>query len=288
MYSNPLGGAKPTPSRPLNPAEQMAKDVLNMRAAGRAGEVTDEMRAAADPQYMYFNTPLPMDEASRMARAGERFDTETPLYRGDRQSMRQSFDTGTGARANIGVTSSTSPNVAATYMLGDNPAMFPLFARSENELSLDAQGRTWTGIPADARANASYLDEILDVQKYLDDDNLFDYNAPAVDWGDGSSTNMAMTDTNSVSRAAQEAGFDQVRFGNIVDRGGAGRFHTGPANDPQTTVMTANPANIRSRFARFDPELAHLANLNAANVDPLAGLFGALAAEEQRRQRSGQ
>jgi len=71
----------PTPSRPLNPAEQMAKGILDMRAAGRAGEVTNEMRAAADPQYMYFNTPLPMDEASRMARGVEMGKVE-PAFRG--------------------------------------------------------------------------------------------------------------------------------------------------------------------------------------------------------------
>jgi hypothetical protein len=52
-------------------AEAMARQILEMRAAGRAGDVTDAMMAQADPQYMFNNTPLPMDEASRMARAGE-------------------------------------------------------------------------------------------------------------------------------------------------------------------------------------------------------------------------
>jgi hypothetical protein len=52
-------------------AEAMARQILEMRAAGRAGDVTDAMMAQADPQYMFNNTPLPMDEASRMSRAGE-------------------------------------------------------------------------------------------------------------------------------------------------------------------------------------------------------------------------
>jgi hypothetical protein len=48
-------------AEPRNAAEQMARGILDMRAAGRAGEVTDEMMAQADPQYMFANTPLPMD-----------------------------------------------------------------------------------------------------------------------------------------------------------------------------------------------------------------------------------
>ena len=73
-----LGNALPAPR---NEAEAMAKQVLEMRAAGRAGDVTEEMMAATDPQYMFANTPLPMDEPSRMARARE-LGRDTPAYRG--------------------------------------------------------------------------------------------------------------------------------------------------------------------------------------------------------------
>ena len=67
---------KPSLPAPRNAAEAVAKDVLELRAAGRASEVTDEMMAAADDQYMYFNTPIDMDEASRMARANEILPTD--------------------------------------------------------------------------------------------------------------------------------------------------------------------------------------------------------------------
>jgi hypothetical protein len=73
-----------------------------------------------------------------------------------------------------------------------------------------------------------------------------------------------MANTDNVSRAAQAGGFDQVQFQNIVDRGGAGKYYTSAVNEPRTTVMTADPANVRSRFARFDPAFAHLRNLSAA------------------------
>ena len=103
-----------------NEAERMARQILEMRAAGRAGDVTDAMMAQADPQYMFNNTPLPMDEASRMARAGEMgFDTGLPLYHGtgadfpafDAARFQQS-DFGTGG---AGVYSSESPQLAGAY-----------------------------------------------------------------------------------------------------------------------------------------------------------------------------
>jgi hypothetical protein len=48
-------------------------------------------------------------------------------------------------------------------------------------------------------------------------------------------------------------------------------------------MMVANPANVRSRFARFDPRLSLLANLNAANVSPITGLLALMQAQEQQR-----
>ena len=277
-----LGDTLPTPR---NDAEAMAKQVLEMRAAGRAGDVTEEMMTAADPQYMFYNTPLPMDEASRMARGAEMgFNLEASLYRGDARPDLTEFDTGQFAREGIGVTSSTSPNVAATYMTGDNPAMYSIVSSANNPLSLDATGRNWTGIPADAATNKGLLSEILPPENYLDEENLADFlSGTAVDWGDGTETSMAITNTNDVSRAAQAAGFDEVRFQNIVDRGGAGRFHTGPANDPHTTVMTSNPTNIRSRFARFDPAFAHLRNLSAG-----VGGLGILSAMQDEQDRENE
>ena len=264
-----------------------ADDVLGMLKSGRAAEVTDDMMAAADPHYLYQNYDLPMDAASRMGRArGMGFDTGTPLYRGDARPNLQQFDVGQLARENIGVTSSRSPNVAATYMTGDNGAMYPLFSRAQNPLNIDANGRNWTGIPADARANSGTLDSILEPHDYLDEDNLFDFqNSSPIDWGDGTSTDMAMANTNDVSRAAQASGFDEVRFNNIVDRGGAGQYHTGPANDPQTTVMTADPRNIRSQFARFDPRLSHLKNLSAAAAPVAMGSLAAMPRSDKEEIR---
>jgi GNAT superfamily N-acetyltransferase len=265
MYRTPKPPAAPTLPTPRNEAEAMARDILQLRAEGRADEVTEQMMDAADDQYMYFNTPLPMDAASRMARAERAgFRPDQPLYRGDANPNMQAFNTGQFAREGIGVTASDSPSVASTYMTGNNPAMYPLYARAENPLMVDVGGRNWTGIPAEAETNYGRLNDVLPPENYLDEDNLFDLmQGSGVDWGDGTSSSLAMANTDNVSRAAQSGGFDQIQFQNIVDRGGAGKYYTSAVNEPRTTVMTADPANVRSRFARFDPAFANLRNLSA-------------------------
>lgn len=263
----------------LSAGAENARVVADMLASGRANEVTNDMISAADPAELWklyesgaTGVPMPMDQASRMARAREMgFDTDMLLYRGDDSGL-DSFRTGHLARENIGVTTSTSPNVAATYLTKDDSAMYPVMSSARNRLEIDADGRNWSAVPADAQTNRGALNDVIDPEQYLDEDNLFDFlNGDVVDWGDGSTTALAIGDTNSISRAAQSQGFDETRFNNIVDRGGAGKWHTGPANDPHTTVMTADPSNIRSQFARFDPRLKHLSHLSA-------GLAGAVAA----------
>jgi hypothetical protein len=76
-------GNVPLASKKLSPSQQQAQDVLDLLTTGRADEVTDDMLAAADDYYLYQNYDLPMDEASRMARAKEMgFDAGTPLFHG--------------------------------------------------------------------------------------------------------------------------------------------------------------------------------------------------------------
>lgn len=68
-------GYSPTPS--LSPGQTQAQEVLDLLKDGRGADVTDAMLAAADDQYLFNNYDLPMDEASRVARAREMgFDTK--------------------------------------------------------------------------------------------------------------------------------------------------------------------------------------------------------------------
>jgi len=223
------------------PAEQMARQILDMRAAGRAGDVTDEMMAAADPQYMFANTPLPMDEASRMARAGEMgFDTGVPLYHGTDRDF-AAFDPRRFGEKDPGwygrgVTSDTDPEVAAGYADYNEPEM------GQQIIPNFAKGRY-------------------------------------IEWPESQLPFGNPRESIAGTRDMQALGYSGSRMTNDRDL-------YGDAPDVQSEYVTFDPRNIRSRFARFDPEFSHLSNLNAANIDPLTGLFGAMAAEEQRRRRN--
>jgi hypothetical protein len=216
----------------LSEAQRQARDILDMRAAGRAGDVTDEMMARADPQYMYDNTPLPMDEASRLARANAGgFDIGTPLFHGTGADF-QAFDTGRFQQSDFGtggagVYSSESPGLAGAYSdlvtrpSGDGANIMPITTRR-----------------ADAYDNGGYR-------------NINSYE-----------------DARAYSQRMQELGVDNVFYrdgvtGEIIEN------------------TTFNPTNIRSRFARFDPEFSHLSNLSAANASP-AGLLAMQPEQETR------
>ena len=105
-------------------AQDMAKRILELRAEGRASEVTDEMMAQADPQYMFANTPLPMDEASRMARAeAAGFGVGNVSYHGTKAANLDRFNPefikqGLGGKV---IYSTDTPKIASGYAGSDMP-----------------------------------------------------------------------------------------------------------------------------------------------------------------------
>jgi len=243
---NPLvmssGGAKP---RALKPADQMAQDILDMRAAGRAGDVTGDMMATASPQYMYDNTPLPMDEASRMARAGEMgFDTGTPLYHGTAaEDGVNAFDT------NFAGSVSQQPNEAATF-LTENPksaSWFANYAHPDGQLAPYGGAGEGEVMPVTSRGNLRKAD--FRGQGY------------------GNERMSANMDR------AREGGFDGLDV--VGMRENLDGFKP---IDRQRAIF--DPANIRSKFARFDPEFRHLANLSAVGAG--AAYLGAQGAEQDQ------
>jgi len=101
--------------------------------------------------------------------------------------------------------------------------------------------------------------------------------------------------TRDFELAAKEQGFSGLTFNDIVDVGGYlyKHFPAGPqreaqlasigrAGQPSTVETRFYPNQVRSRFARFDPRLSHLRNLNAAMA---AGVpLGLLAMQPQEEQ----
>jgi len=214
----------PTPSRPLNPAEQMAKDVLDMRAAGRAGEVTDEMMSQADPQYMFANTPLPMDEASRMAR-GKDAQISIPGFHGGPDDIVAVDPARLGGVDALGRALYTAINPARTEEFALDGVTIPLMT-TRRDLLADY-------IPP----NAGFSDALRSAG--VSDDTI-------------SSLPNAMWQFTELKRA-----LGSERATNIAKRLGF------EGVDDADTFATFDPTRLRSRFARFDPEFKHLRNLSA-------------------------
>lgn len=259
---------------PRNEAEAMAKQVLEMRAAGRAGDVTEEMMAAADPQYMFAHTPLPMDEASRMARAAA--SGRNPEFHGTTTGSDMTYADafrGSGSRRGIGFVTSDNPYVASSYADPEFGAVFPLLNAPlpPEAPRIDVGGNVWSDISVETPVRLG--DRVITARQL---------SAEPADAG-------GVLSTNQLSRGAS---FDYpgIEFSNILDRSiHAPRPRTDDgmeimkrfqrlASEPSTVTMRQDTRGVRSRFARFDPEFAHLRNLSAANADKSTGLLAAAVA----------
>jgi hypothetical protein len=224
----------PSLPAPRNEAEAMARQVLEMRAAGRAGDVTEEMRAAADPQYMFANTPLPMDEASRLARAREMGRVD-PQYHATLADFPAFMPSETG-------------RVGRGVYTGDFPTDIEDYARKQGT----SEGLNI--IPLLAPSEQTYARRI-DWQNLVDADEAFPWNATVDETVQG------------FKRAADTM---------------SAQGYPGVNSQPGERV-TFDPASLRSRFALFDPEFAHLRNLSAG-VGGL-GLLGLGAYDAQQGEQ---
>ena len=304
-------------AEPRNAAERMARDILDMRAAGRAGEVTDAMMAQADPQYMFANTPLPMDEASRMARAGEMFpdiafhatgrdfDQFIPSeFRGASffATTPDGASRGAAASANEGVGSGSNMVLPVRVNTSKVEGLGAYGQRDMNDFRASLPNRVFGEPEMDVLMASDAAPRYSNWTHFFDD--LTDYDAlrqfreknpedPIPDGIIGYQPRQPLryasglrSDISGRQFAHYSEGMSERPISDYAKSIGNTGFTM--MDESGLALAVTDPSTIRSRFARFDPEFAHLANLNAANIDPLAGLFGALAAEEQRRQRNSQ
>ena len=240
--------------RELTESEVMAQYVISLLRSGRADEVTDEMLDLADDVYLYKNYDLPMDEASRVARADEMFP-------------RKGFH---GTNADIdafqgNVFSTDNPTLASTYARGSKDAQtYPLRLASKlGDTVVEGDGANWNQL------------------------NISDVKDPAVadwlDWAEGQKIS-----TREIERAASREGRSGVQFKNIKDTGpgiNSGQFknigytkeqeralqrqYMKDLSEPSNVDVRLSPNLVRSIFARFDPRLKDSKNLLAA-VAPVA------------------
>jgi len=232
MYSNPIAGLL-RDVKAADPVAVRGAEVMDMLKSGRGSEVTDQMLDMGDPmlnarlsEYLYKNADIPMDTASRMARANEMGLSPDEAYHGtpyaDIQQMRPSEFGAVGPGVYVSRRTDTAGDYARGYGLM-RPDVF------EQDFVRYTEG-----------GNVTPLRVPTNLQPFSDwsQARMQDMQRQGL-YGIGPRADEAAT------RAAQELGFEGVAARN-------------------ENAVIFDPTNIRSRFARFDPRLSHLKNLSAS------------------------
>jgi hypothetical protein len=304
-----MGIGLPTPR---TDAEAMARDILQLRAEGRAGEVTDQMRAAADPQYMYFNTPLPMDYASRMARADQYFpDT---AYHSTGKNFQEFIPSefrgasffgptpegaarGASASANEGVGSGSTITMPVRVDTSRVEGLGAYGRQDMNEFRASLPDRIYTEAEVDALMASDTAPRYGNWTYFFDD--LTDYDALSkfrdanpdapipegiikykpkqpLSYGPG-----LRSDISGKQFAHYSEGMSERPISDYTKSIGNTGFTM--MDESGLALAMTDPTRIRSRFALFDPEFAHLRNLSAslATAGVPLGLLSMSPEEEQ-------
>ena len=250
MYRDPTAMANASKSAgALTVAADVAErgnTLIDMLKSGRAADITDNMLDMGDSvkntqlnQYLFQNYDLPMDEASRMARAQEMgFNVNDVQYHGTAPSIYSDEKFSPDITA---FRPSVKGQLGAGVYVTPDITKADKFARAidVNKGDLDFNNKfIFKGgsvLPVYIRSpNPASLKEMRNAQYGLE--NVSGYR------------DLSARGTKALS----DEGFTGVKDGN------------------EENVF--DPKNIRSINARFDPRLSHLSNLTAANASPLGGL----------------
>jgi GNAT superfamily N-acetyltransferase len=265
MYRLPQSSPAPTLPSPRTEAEAMARDILQLRAEGRADEVTEPMMLAADPQYMYMNTPLPMDYASRMARAEARGFAPTlhgtgsdisavdeKFFGSGRDALGSGFYTTTNAtRANVYAPKVKGPSIEASKEFADGANVMPLAVRMDRPFDLSEV----TGRAADEIGSAAGQDPYFTYRS--------GESGAYIQGDEGQSAFLDPYHPRYQTLSRLREGFGPHLTSSLLSDAGYSGV-VGPEASGNLVRVSFNPQDIRSRFARFDPAFAHLRNLSAA------------------------
>lgn len=279
--------AKMAKAASKTPDIQAADEVLDLLKAGRGSDVTDELLAKADTPrgnaYLAENYDLPLDRASRMARADEMFPKK--VYHGTVAEDFKQFDLSKGG------SSSGAKDSENAIFTANKPMATRNYAGYDEELP----GDDWfdwlnrTKIAEQEYPDPELLRRMGDVQGYFDLRSLARAKRTEIAgpepakqrgyWEGGrqmplrsSVDNIADVDGEIYSpdrfarvvRAAKNEGADGVVFRNVDDMDEA------PVRHDQYAHFNENA--LRSQHARFDPRLKHLRNLMAGGAGIGLGL----------------
>ena len=174
---------------------------------------------------------LPMDEASRLARAKEQGYGPT-YYHGSKGDPIYEIDPEMSGRTNsdargTGTWMSSSPDVAGTYTgsLGEGGVIYPMRSKAQDTAHVDYEGLNWNYL--DPMSPVTMRDPNMKMSEGHFQGLEFDesmpegewYTFPAQDYDD------ALWDTNSIAHEAADRWHDSVLMENVVDHGGQDSFH---------------------------------------------------------------
>lgn len=272
--------------------DDAVRGILDLLGSGRADEITDAMLDLGDPvmnarlnEALWQNYDLPMDYTSRMERAGTMnadmdayhattsdFVAFDPLKRGT------ATDSGWFGDADY---FSPKPEFAEKFVAGrDGGSVIPAKVNRGNVYDWRAMEADRGGYGVGNNRDASLATRRrLEAQGF----NSVEVSNPMLRVKGGISDDMWTAMVNADPRIAA-MGRENV---SAAFTGGMPRKSLDPylnkemldlipAQPDIEEIAIFDPANIRSRFARFDPRLAHLKNLNATLAGG-AGVTGLLS-----------
>lgn len=269
-YSNAFDEAFNNPAM-LRQMDDIKHAQLNEQARNLYGRGIDELTGSQEAQLRGWSDPallsdtgkpnpvgsalsghgLPMDQASRMARAKEMgFDTDTTWYHGTRAGEFPEFDP---SRAN----SSSKTGVP------DGAMVFTSSPENASTYAATKQGM-W-GDQISYEPGASVIPVMLDGRTL---DMVVD--AKGANWRD-IQYNGQFYDANELAQLAKDLEYEGLLIRNVVDS----KISAGFA--PADTYFKFSPEGIRSVNAAFDPAKADSANLLASDVGKPSLLGAALA-----------
>jgi hypothetical protein len=278
-------------------AETPAQIVARLLREDRGQEVTDDLMAQVDPQEMYrlyeageTGVDLPMDEASRVARAREMgFDTDAfhattadfqafdPMRRGS------ATDAGWFGDADYFSPSSSYAERFVSFP-AENPSVIPARLNRGNVYDWRAMETERGGMGLGNNAGAA-----LETRARLESEgfNSVEVSNPII------KTDAPISDEMWSAMIAADPSIERFGRENISKsfQGGHSRrsledyfssemLDLLPTQKVIDEIATFSPTQVRSRFARFDPRLSHLSNLSAANRDATTGIMATQAGSD--------
>jgi hypothetical protein len=290
-------GALTLPGRAVGPAEERGRQIVNMLTSGRAGDITEDMLDLGDPvlntrlnQYLFENYDLPMDEASRMARAQERFDTDA-FHATRAADGFQVFRPGVRGSTYFAATPEQAVRGAVSQSLefggqgGNVSAVMPVMVNSQDVQRLGINPEAWSLLPERvvgedairavqpqiAQTGARYWDDAYEHAMFGDEVRYFRNDPPMISYQD--------LEPGTDVFGYRLPGFNSGSDVSSLERAAQNGYRGFMVSDEAGSSIVAGPdMPVRSRFARFDPRLAHLRNLSAG-----VGGLGLLAIPQEEQ-----